>query len=48
VGRGDEIYPLPDGPRRTVLVVSPQDIAVCTAEAYGWLKGSIDKAAQRF
>ena len=23
-GRGDEIYPLPDWPRRTVLVVSPR------------------------
>ena len=36
-GRGDEIYPLPDGPRRTVLVVSPRGIAVSTREAYGWL-----------
>ena len=38
VGRGDEIYPLPDGPRRTVLVVSPRDIAVRTADAYGWVR----------
>ena len=43
VGRGDEIYPLPDGPRRTVLVVSPHDIAVATADAYGWVR---ERAAQ--
>jgi 4-diphosphocytidyl-2-C-methyl-D-erythritol kinase len=43
VGRGDEIYPLPDGPRRTVLVVSPQDIAVRTADAYGWLRARLTK-----
>ena len=38
VGRGDEIYPLPDLPRRTVLVVSPHDIAVRTSEAYARLR----------
>jgi len=37
-GRGDEIYPLPDGPRNLVLVVSPRDIAVRTADAYGWVR----------
>ena len=37
ISRGDEIYPLPDLPRRTVLVVSPRDIGVNTREAYGWL-----------
>jgi 4-diphosphocytidyl-2-C-methyl-D-erythritol kinase len=37
VGRGDEILPLPDGPRRTVVVVSPHDIAVNTREAYTWV-----------
>jgi len=36
VGRGDEIFPLPDTPRRTIVVVSPRDIAVKTREAYGW------------
>jgi 4-diphosphocytidyl-2-C-methyl-D-erythritol kinase len=36
VSRGDEIYPLPELPRRTVLVVSPSDIHVNTGEAYGW------------
>src|SRR5579862_1605493 len=35
--RGDEIYPLPDGPRRTMLVVSPRGITVRTPDAYGWL-----------
>ena len=43
VGRGDEIYPLPDLPRRTVVVVSPRDIAVGTREAYGWLGGHLTK-----
>jgi 4-diphosphocytidyl-2-C-methyl-D-erythritol kinase len=37
VGRGDEIYPLPDVDRRHLLVVSPHDIAVPTKDAYGWL-----------
>jgi 4-diphosphocytidyl-2-C-methyl-D-erythritol kinase len=37
VGRGDEIYPLPDLPRRSILVVSPRDIAVSTADAYRWV-----------
>ncbi len=37
VNRGDEIYPLPDVPRRTVLVVSPKGIGVSTKEAYEWL-----------
>jgi 4-diphosphocytidyl-2-C-methyl-D-erythritol kinase len=37
VNRGDEIYPLPDGPRQTVLVVSPHDISVSTKDAYAWV-----------
>jgi 4-diphosphocytidyl-2-C-methyl-D-erythritol kinase len=41
--RGDEIYPLPDGERRTLLVVSPKDIAVNTREAYGWLDRGLTK-----
>ena len=36
-GRGDEIYPQPDLPRRSVLVVSPKGIAVSTQEAYAWI-----------
>jgi 4-diphosphocytidyl-2-C-methyl-D-erythritol kinase len=35
--RGDEIYPLPDLPRRAVLVVSPRGIAVSTRDAYQWV-----------
>jgi 4-diphosphocytidyl-2-C-methyl-D-erythritol kinase len=41
IGRGTEIYPLPDGPRRQVLVVSPHDIAVPTKDAYAWLAESL-------
>ncbi len=38
IGRGDEIYPLPDIPKLSVLVVSPRDIHVPTLDAYRWLK----------
>jgi 4-diphosphocytidyl-2-C-methyl-D-erythritol kinase len=37
VNRGDEIYPLPDFPQRTILVVSPREIGVSTRDAYQWL-----------
>ena len=37
IGRGDEIYPLPDVERRRVLVISPHEIAVPTKDAYQWL-----------
>ena len=37
IGKGEEIYPLPDGPRQTLLVVSPEDIHVPTPDAYRWL-----------
>jgi 4-diphosphocytidyl-2-C-methyl-D-erythritol kinase len=37
IGRGDEIYPLPDMERQTILVVSPADIHVRTPDAYRWL-----------
>jgi 4-diphosphocytidyl-2-C-methyl-D-erythritol kinase len=37
IGRGNEIYPLPDGELRWVLIVSPQGIHVPTADAYQWL-----------
>jgi 4-diphosphocytidyl-2-C-methyl-D-erythritol kinase len=37
VNRGDEIYPLPDGPKRSILVISPRDIGVSTKEAYQWV-----------
>ena len=38
VSRGNEIYPLPDIPKLSVLVVSPRDIHVPTLDAYRWLK----------
>ncbi len=37
IGRGEEIYPLPDIAKRTLLVVSPKDIHVPTPDAYRWL-----------
>ena len=38
VNRGDEIYPLPDIPKKHILVVSPKDIHVPTPEAFRWVK----------
>jgi 4-diphosphocytidyl-2-C-methyl-D-erythritol kinase len=46
IGRGDEIYPLPDGPHHTVLVVSPGGIAVATKDAYGWLAARLTSRAK--
>ena len=46
IGRGDEIYPLPDAPRRHVLVVSPHEIAVPTKDAYQWLSEELTKGAR--
>ncbi|HTZ48620.1 MAG TPA: 4-(cytidine 5'-diphospho)-2-C-methyl-D-erythritol kinase [Verrucomicrobiae bacterium] len=37
IGKGDEIYPLPDISQRTLLIVSPKDIHVPTPDAYRWL-----------
>jgi 4-diphosphocytidyl-2-C-methyl-D-erythritol kinase len=37
IGRGDEIYPLPDVARLEVLVISPHEIVVPTKDAYQWL-----------
>ncbi len=37
IGKGDEIYPLPDIPRLVLLVVSPRAIHVPTPDAYRWL-----------
>ena len=41
VNRGDEIYPLPDMPKRSVLVVSPRDIGVSTKDAYQWVSAEL-------
>ena len=46
VNRGDEIYPLPDAPPRTILVVSPRDIGVSTKEAYEWLSPELTRLAK--
>src|ERR1700722_3363991 len=44
IGRGDEIYPLPDvSPRRHVLVVSPHEISVPTKDAYQWLSENLSQ-----
>ncbi len=43
VSRGDEVYPLPDAPRRTVVVVSPHDLAVSTRDAYRWASARLTK-----
>jgi len=43
VGRGDEIYPLPDGPKQTVLVVSPRNIGVSTKDAYQWISQGVSQ-----
>src|SRR6202790_1433357 len=43
VSRGDEIYPLPDISRDSVVVVSPCDIAVPTRDAYRWLARRLTK-----
>ncbi|HTP69953.1 MAG TPA: 4-(cytidine 5'-diphospho)-2-C-methyl-D-erythritol kinase [Dongiaceae bacterium] len=37
IGKGDEIYPLPDIPKHSLVVVSPKDIHVPTPDAYRWL-----------
>jgi 4-diphosphocytidyl-2-C-methyl-D-erythritol kinase len=43
IGRGDEIYPLPDVARRSVLVISPGNLAVPTRDAYQWLARRLTK-----
>ena len=43
VNRGDELYPLPDGPKYSVIVVSPNAIAVSTRDAFQWISSAIDK-----
>jgi 4-diphosphocytidyl-2-C-methyl-D-erythritol kinase len=37
IGRGDEIYPLPDMETKSILIVSPAEIRVPTPDAYRWL-----------
>jgi 4-diphosphocytidyl-2-C-methyl-D-erythritol kinase len=43
IGKGDEIYPLPDVRKLSLLVVSPKSIQVPTPDAYRWLNsGQLD------
>jgi 4-diphosphocytidyl-2-C-methyl-D-erythritol kinase len=46
VNRGDEIYPLHDAPKRTVVVVSPKGIGVSTKEAYQWVSAELTNRAK--
>jgi len=46
VNRGDEIYPQADGPRRTVVVVSPKGIGVPTKDAYEWLAPELTRLSK--
>jgi 4-diphosphocytidyl-2-C-methyl-D-erythritol kinase len=46
VNRGDEIYPLPNAPERTIVVVSPRDIGVSTKDAYQWISTELTKRSE--
>jgi 4-diphosphocytidyl-2-C-methyl-D-erythritol kinase len=46
VNRGDEIYPLEDVPKQTIVVVSPRDIGVSTKDAYQWLSAELTNRAK--
>ena len=46
VNRGDEIYPLDDMPRRTIVVVSPKGIGVATKDAYEWLAPELTRLSK--
>jgi 4-diphosphocytidyl-2-C-methyl-D-erythritol kinase len=37
VNRGDEIYPLDDAPRQSLMVVAPREIRVSTPDAFRWV-----------
>jgi 4-diphosphocytidyl-2-C-methyl-D-erythritol kinase len=45
VGRGDEIYPLPDITKMSLLIVVPRDIRVPTPDAFHWLNAPLRNAA---
>ena len=46
VNRGDEIYPLADTPKRSIVVVSPRGIGVSTKEAYQWVSAELTNRAK--
>ena len=41
VNRGDEIYPLPDTRKQSIVVISPRDIGVSTKDAYQWISAEL-------
>jgi 4-diphosphocytidyl-2-C-methyl-D-erythritol kinase len=41
VNRGDEIYPLPDTRKESIVIVSPRDIGVSTKDAYQWISAEL-------
>ena len=43
VNRGDEIYPLPNAPKQTIVVVSPREIGVSTKDAFQWISAELTK-----
>jgi 4-diphosphocytidyl-2-C-methyl-D-erythritol kinase len=45
VGRGDEIYPLPDIDKLLLLMVVPRNIRVPTPDAFRWLNAPVRNAA---
>ena len=45
IGRGDEIYPLPDVAKLSLLIVSPKGIRVPTPDAFRWLHAPVRNAA---
>jgi 4-diphosphocytidyl-2-C-methyl-D-erythritol kinase len=46
VNRGDEIYPLPDMRKQSIVVVSPRDIGVSTKDAYQWISAELTNRAE--
>ena len=46
VNRGDEIYPLSDPPKNTIVVVSPRGIGVSTKDAYQWVSQELTNRAK--
>ncbi len=46
VNRGDEIYPLPDTRKQSVVVISPRDIGVSTKDAYQWISAELTNRAE--
>jgi 4-diphosphocytidyl-2-C-methyl-D-erythritol kinase len=46
VNRGDEIYPLPDTRKQSIVVVSPRDIGVSTTDAYQWISAELTNRAE--